>query len=139
MAYAPAYYGDGLIVAIGQLNAITRQVQVGEAVSPGQPGYRDTDNKWRISEAGDTQAKAVVECIFLTPAAADGFSVALTSGLVEPDFTLVQSAAYYLSPTKGEMVRETDLVTGDWVTLIGFAVDTQFLDFAPVVTEKQIP
>ena len=134
-------------VGVGSLTATTRILQVGEAVTQGQPGYRSaTDSKYYQADANDGAEKADVVCIFLTPASTNGYSLALIappsgaiSNLVDLGATLAVGTAYYLSNTKGAIQLESDLVTNDWVTFLGIAKTTALLDFQPRATGVQKP
>lgn len=101
--------------------ARVRIVQVGEAVTQGQPGYRSTDNKYYQADANASASTAAAECVFLTPASTDGYSVAVFEGDYNPGATVTVGTTYVVSATKGAICPIADLTTGDYVTIIGTA------------------
>lgn len=118
-------------VALGEDNRNIRVVQVGEAVTQGMPGYRLTsDSKWYQGQA-DTSAHADAKCIYLTPAAIDGYAVAVTGGLVNLGATLTVGENYVVSANKGKIAPASDLITGNYVTSLGIAETTALLDLKP--------
>lgn len=136
-------------VGIGSLATAARPVTVFEAVQQGQPGYRNTDNEYGVCESNgstDKAEQARAECIFVTPAGAGGTALAVfanVSGgskpLIDLGATLTVGLSYYVSRTKGAICPEADLITGDSVTLLGFASTTGLLEFAPIATGKEKP
>lgn len=116
-------------VAMGGADARVRPVQVGEAVSQGEPVYFDVStDKWYLAEAGGVVAKSVARGIVLTPAAADGQSVIVTEGLVNIGATLSVGEVYVVSATAGGIAPIGDLTTGDFVTVLGVATSTSLID-----------
>ena len=109
-------------------------VQAGSAVTIGQPVYLDTAvGKYSPADA-DAEATAAVAGIAITSADADGyFSMLSTTDLIL-GATLVTGDAYYLSTTAGSICSHSDLGSGDYVTLIGFAASTTVLNLDIAVT-----
>jgi hypothetical protein len=104
-----------------------RVVQVGEAVTQGQPGYLLTsDSKYYQADANVSAATAAASGIFLTPASTNGYSVfAEGAGLtLNLGATLVRGKTYTVSATKGAICPVEDLTTGDFPCLIGTANTT---------------
>lgn len=122
-------------VGVGSLNSAARVVQVGEAVTQGQPGYRNaTDGKHYRGDASDAD-KDDVAVIFLTAASTDGYALAAVPGAsLKIGATLTVGTAYYLAATAGRIGLESDLSSGNFVTLLGVATTTELLTFQPVVT-----
>lgn len=122
-------------VGVGSLASSTRVVQVGEAVAQGEVGYRNaTDGKYYKADANDAD-KDAVEVVFLTPASTDGYAVAvLTGSSVKIGATLTIGKVYYLAPTVGRIGEESDVLSGDYVTVLGVASTTEILNFNPNVT-----
>lgn len=99
-----------------------RAVQVGEAVTQGQPGYLSlTDSKYYQADANASATTAGASCLFLTAAATDGYAVALFDGDYNPGASVTVGTTYVVSRTKGLICEVGDLVSGDWVTIIGTA------------------
>lgn len=129
-------------VGIGNLAAKVRPVQVGEAVSQGQPAIRNaTDGKYYQGDANDADLDDVAG-IFLTAAGVDGYALL---GLPDSDInlgaTLTVGVMYYLSETKGGICLYSDLTGGNvaYVTPLGTAISTSLLRFNPQTTGIQKP
>jgi hypothetical protein len=122
-------------VALGASTTPTRVVQVGEAVTQGMPLYFATDGKWYQCDANDTAAKAVVGAIALSPAATDGYCLvalpATTPGvsIVNLGATLAVGTVYAVSATKGAIAPIADILSTQFVSVIGIATTTALLDF----------
>jgi hypothetical protein len=115
-------------------------VQVGEAVTQGQPAYlNSTDVKYYQADADASAAAANVAGIFLTPAAADGYAVLATLGPINVGATLTVGESYYASDTKGGIKPSADLASDDWVTLLGIATTTSKLELSIQVSGVQVP
>jgi hypothetical protein len=102
-------------------------VQVGEAVTQGQPGYLlTTDSKYYQADANASLVASNAVGIFLTPAATNGYAVfAEGAGLtLNLGATLVRGKTYCVSATKGAICPIEDLTTGDFPCLIGTANTT---------------
>lgn len=113
-------------VGIGSDTEFIR-VQVGEAVTQGQPGYRGASNKWYQTDANLSAAAAAAEGIFMTPAATDGYAVLAVGGDVNLGATLTVGETYAVSRTKGAICPIGDLTTGDYVTHLGVAKSTSLI------------
>lgn len=107
-------------------------VQVGEAVTQGQPGYlKSSDNKYYKADANVTSAEANALGIFMTPASTDGYAVFATAGNVNLGATLTVGQVYVVSVTAGGIAPYSDLSTGHYVTILGVAVTAALLDLVP--------
>lgn len=127
-------------VAIAGAGVSTRVVQVGEAVTQGQPGYlNSSDVKYYQADADASAATANVAGVFLTPAAADGYAVIATLGPINVGATLTVGESYYVSDTKGGIKPSSDLATDDYVTLLGIATSTSTLELSIQVSGVQVP
>lgn len=131
-------------VGVGNQTALTAVVQVGEAVTQGNPGYRLSSDGKYYKASNDDAAEDDVACIFLTAAATDGYAViALPSRenqqtLVDLGATLTVGASYYLGPA-GAIHLESDNGSGDFVTFIGIAETTALIDFDPKTSSTAKP
>ena len=115
-------------VGLAENGVGTRQVQVGETVTQGEPLYLKTsDNKYWLADA-DAAASAVVAGIALTPAAADGYVVMATSGAVDVGGTLTVGETYIVSATACGIAPIGDLASGDYLSILGVATATDTLD-----------
>ena len=115
----------GLTDTVG---AVTQNVQVGEAVTQGQPGYLHTDSKYYQTDADAGAPNAAATGIFLTPAAADEYAVFLTSGPVDLGATLTVGETYIVSGTKGGIAPIGDAASGWFKTTLGNAITASRLD-----------
>ena len=116
-------------VAAGSDTGTTR-VQVGEAVTEGQPGYQATTGKYLQADASVVTTAAATG-VFLTPAALDGYAIFATSGLINLGATLAVGETYVVSATKGAIAPIGDLTTGEFVTPLGIAISTSELRLVP--------
>ena len=117
-------------VALGS-NARTETVQVGEAVTQGQPVYQlTTDSKWYRSDANVAAAQTGQNAIVLTPASTNGYAVIIRQqrALVNLGATLVKGTTYVVSATAGAIAPQADLTTGDGIIVLGIASTTALLD-----------
>jgi len=108
----------------------TRQtVQFGESVTAGQVVYlSSSDSKYykADSDAGSATTAAGAG-IALCTAATNQYGAILTNGTITIGGTMTQGKAYYVSNTAGGICPESDLGSGDYVSLIGFATSTTVL------------
>lgn len=126
-------------VGVGSITSPVRSVQVGEAVTQGQPGYRDeSDGKYYVGDA-DNAAKDDVVVIFLTPASLDGYAVAaFADSKINLGATLVVGTAYYLLAS-GAIGLHSDIASADYVTLLGIAETADLLAFNPQASSVAKP
>ena len=122
-------------VQVGSQTIRTRLVRYGEAVTQGMPLYKSgSDSKYYQSDAS-AEATAKCEAIALTPGSADDYGV-IALPASEPDFALVDIGAtltvgepYAVSATKGAIAPVGDLLSTEWVCIIGVAKTASLLDF----------
>jgi len=132
-------------VGIGSLTTPVRPVQVGEAVTQGQPGIRDATSGKYLQADGSDADKDEVAGIFLTAAALDGYALLALPGsggqksLVNLGATLTVGKAYYLHGSKGVIGEESDLGTGDYVTFLGIAETAELIDLQPRASGQAKP
>ncbi len=99
-------------------------VQVGEAVTAGQPVYlKASDSKHWLADANDS-AMATVVGIAMTPASADEYTYMVTAGTIDIGGTTVKGTTYILSATAGGIAPVADLASGMYATTLGVASDT---------------
>jgi len=128
-------------VKIGSQDTPTRLVQYGEAVTQGQPLYRNTtDGKYYRCDANDTAAKAVVAAIALTPGGVDEWGLAAlpsnvpSRSLVNLGATLAVGTHYGVSATVGAIAPIADIISTQFPAVIGVAVSASLLDFQPSIS-----
>lgn len=115
-------------------------VQVGEAVTQGQPGYlNSSDTKYYRADANDTSAKAVASGIFMSPAATDGYALFAVGGHVNLGATLTVGQVYVVSTNVGGIAPYSDLGTGHYVTILGIGITSALLKINPNVSGIQKP
>jgi len=101
----------------------------GATITAGQSVYRDgTDsNKLKPADA-DTQATAVAAGIALHSASAGQPLQYQESGTLDTGATLSVGTVYVVSTTAGGIAPWADLLTGDYVSLLGVAVTANNLE-----------
>lgn len=126
-------------VALGSSTTQTKTVTYGEAITQGMPVYQSTDTKYYKADA-DAATTAAASAIALTPGAADGVGLvarpATSPGesLVNLGATLTVGETYAVSATAGAICPLSDLLTGDYVTVLGVASTSALLDFQILVS-----
>ena len=115
-------------VALGAGGVTVSVVNVGEAITQGQPLYlKSSDNKyWRCDSDAEESAQAAG--IALTPASTNGYVVMATGGTVNLGATLTVGETYCVSTNVGAIAPIGDLTTGDYTTILGAALTTANLD-----------
>ena len=109
-----------------------RTRQAGEAITQGMPYYiSTTDGKAYQTDANDGSAKAEARGIAITPASTDEYFVACDAGLIDIGGTLSVGQVYVVSATKGAIAPISDLVSNDYVTVLGIALTASTLDLSP--------
>lgn len=107
-------------------------VQVGEAVTQGQPGYQlASDLKYYKADANASAASAAAKGVFLTAAALDGYAVLARSGSINLGATLTVGESYFVSATAGGIAPAGDVTTGWYPRFLGQAISTSELTLAP--------
>jgi hypothetical protein len=126
-------------VAVGSQSTRLQVVQVGEAITQGQPIYRDTTTNKYLRGDANVDTKIQIAGIALTPAASDGYAVMATGGLINLGATLAIGTIYVLSDTVGGIMPTVDLSAGDNVVILGTARTTALLNLAIEVTGAKVP
>ncbi|MDX0007827.1 hypothetical protein GOB40_13900 [Sinorhizobium meliloti] len=114
--------------------AKTTSGTAGAAITAGQVVYLDstTTGKWQLSDSDAATAAARGQGanvgIALNGAANGQPLEVLTEGPITLGAVLTAGTAYYLSPTPGGIAPLADLLTGDYVTLLGLATSTSVLN-----------
>jgi hypothetical protein len=119
-----------------------QRVKFGATIVQGKSVYLDiTDSEWKVANCETS----------LVTAGKDGIGVALTSGAdgqwgviwlggstINLGATLVVGTAYYVS-TSGGIMPAADLISNDYVTLLGIATTTALLKPSINITGVQVP
>lgn len=114
-------------VKAGSSDNRVQLVQAGEAITQGQPCYLAGDGKYYQTDANDTATKAQAKGIALSPASTDGYFYLTVGGLTNLGATLTQGQIYVVSNVKGGIAPYADLVSGDYVTILGTAQTSSLL------------
>lgn len=112
------------VVAGGNARKVQRTA--GAEITAGQPVYVDPTTK-RVSPADCDHATAAVRSplgIALNGGAAGQPIEVLKSGNITIGATVTTGVAYYLSGNAGGICPVADLGTGDYPTLLGFAISS---------------
>ncbi|MDW9792122.1 hypothetical protein GOB42_15155 [Sinorhizobium meliloti] len=113
--------------------AKTTSGTAGATITAGQVVYLDstTTGKWHHADSDAATAAARGQGanvgIALNGASNGQPLEVLTEGPITLGAVLTAGAAYYLSPTPGGIAPLADLLTGDYVTLLGLATSTSVL------------
>lgn len=93
----------------------------GASITAGQSVYLDTtDDTWKLADAD--AAASVNEAGIALHAAATGQPIAVQqSGTLNIGATVAIGTAYYVSTTAGSICLESDLSSGDFPFLLGYA------------------
>lgn len=106
-------------------------LRVSEIVDAGEVVYKNGD-KYSLADAS-AQATAAASYVALTNGVADGFIVAVKTGLVYVGTSaLTKGVQYVVSATAGKIAPIGDLSTGDYITHVGVAAttDTLYVDIS---------
>lgn len=111
-------------------------VQFGEAVTPGQVVYRSSsDNKYYKADC-DASSTADIDGIVISHASADdyGYVFNSTNSKLDLSVTLTTGTAYVVSDTAGNIMPDTDLTSGQLLSIIGYGDADGLLSYQPNVT-----
>lgn len=107
-------------------------VQVGEAVTQGQPLYKlASDQKYYKADANASAASAAAKGIAMTAASTDGYAILARSGSINLGATLTVGETYFVSATAGGIAPAADVTTGWYPRQLGQAVSASELTLAP--------
>lgn len=111
--------------------AVTNSGTAGGAVTAGQPIYSDSSDGKKLKSA-DADAEASAEAIGIALHAAENGQplVYAISGIVGLGAVMTQGEVYVVSATAGGIAPQSDLVSGDYVTVLGVAASTSNLDLS---------
>ncbi len=111
-------------------------VQFGEAVTPGVVLYRSSsDNKYYKSDC-DATSTADIDGIAMSHGSADeyGYVYNSTNTKLDLSVTLTTGTAYVVSDTAGNIMPDTDLTSGQYLSIIGYGDADGLLSYQPNVT-----
>ena len=100
----------------------TQVVQAGEAISQGEFVYKGTDGKYYKADNTST-TKATVTGMAMHPVAADDYFIMVKSGLVSLGTALTKGDIFVISSTAGAIEPIADILTGDYLTQVGYGYD----------------
>lgn len=118
-----------------QANRWVQRFEAAESILPGQFYYLVNRQATLGSKAA--QASADVYAMALNRADAGDWVLGVRLGPVDLGVTLTDGLAYYLS-TSGNFGPYADLVTSDWITLVGHGNDDGNLNLSIVAQENQL-
>ncbi|MCC6492644.1 MAG: hypothetical protein IT424_06460 [Pirellulales bacterium] len=125
-------------VALKDNAARTRLVKFGEAVTQGQAVYRkSSDGEYYKCQSDGTAEEANCAGIAIDKAGADGYGYIIEEGNVDLGATLAVGQAYCVSPAAGAICPYADLVSTNYVTLLGVATAADKLALAPLASGVQ--
>lgn len=104
----------------------------GAAIAAGDALYIDTSDSNKLKLAIATSAAASVFAGIALHAAASGQPITyMTSGSITIGATVHVGTIYVVSATAGKLCPVADLVTGNYVTIVGMPTSTTLLDVYP--------
>lgn len=105
-------------------------IQVGEAITQGQPVYlKLSDQKYWKGDASVSES-ANVYGIALTGGAADDYVIAIRGGDMNLGATLTVGETYVVSANAGGVAPIGDLVSTEYVTILGVATAADNLELS---------
>lgn len=111
----------------------------GATVTAGQTVYYDSaTGTWKLGQA-TTQAAAAVKGVALDGGASGQWGVIQTDGDVNVGATLVVGTTYAVSAAAGAICPVADLVTTNWVCILGTAISASVLRLKINATGVQVP
>lgn len=121
-----------LVITVANIKPVTGyskyQGLAGETITAGQPCYLDTSDSDSVKLAdADAVATAVVKGISLHAALTDQPIELITGGDLDTGAILTLGIPYVASTTAGGIAPYSDLLIGDFPSLLGFPVTTSRL------------
>lgn len=96
------------------------QMTAGATIIAGNVLYKDTSDSDKVKLAIDTSSAAALVVGIALNGAVDGQPITVqTRGDINPGGTVVVGQIYVVSSTAGAISEVDDIVTGDWVTILG--------------------
>lgn len=108
-------------------------VQFGDAVTPGVVVYRSSsDNKYYKSDC-DAASTDGIDGIAVSHASADdyGYVFNARNSKLDLSVTLTTGTTYVVSDTAGNIMPDTDLTSGQYLSIIGYGDATGLLSYQP--------
>lgn len=122
-------------------NARKETVTAGATITAGTPVYKDTadNDEYKASDA-DAAGTADSDGIALT-GSSDGQPLVIqkSGGSINLGATLVVGQVYVVSTTAGGIAPYADLLSGDYVTILGVATSTSLLKLTIINSETAKP
>lgn len=101
--------------------------RAGATITAGQPVYLDSATlTWKLGQA-TSQTLALIKGIALGGASSGQWLAVQTDGDINLGATLVATTSYVVSATAGAIAPQVDIITPNWVSLIGQAISTSIL------------
>jgi hypothetical protein len=115
-----------------------RTLNAAETITAGQTLYETSSGTWAKGDNNDTAAKAVVGGIALNGASSgQPVTAALPGSVINMGATLTVGGVYVQSATAGGVAPVADIVSTNYVTILGVALTAANLSFNPVVSATQ--
>ena len=118
-------------------DTVQERVIYGATIAAGVPVYLDTaDGEYKIADADASALSHKVAGIAITPGVDGGYGYIAKAGtIVLVGTTMAVGITYFLGPTAGEIVLESDVASGDKVTRIGTAATATELKLSIEATD----
>lgn len=112
----------------------------GAAITAPAPVYTDTDGTAKPAQCTTLAKSTVTGLAVLGASGTSEYPATVYNGDIDfGSAVLTMGVQYYLSATAGKVCPYGDLVTGNWITQIGYPTSTSVLRLAILVQGQQIP
>jgi len=107
-------------------DSFAERVLAGESLTPGQAVYQNASDLKYYKADCDTVSTATVSGVCVSYAAADAYVYILNSlnSVIDIGATVSVGEIYVVSDTAGNIMPNTDLTSGQYVSVIGYGSDT---------------
>jgi len=117
-----------------------RKGTAGATITAGQVIYKDNvDNKMKLADANNTIITAKARGIALCDAALDQPIIFQSIGTIDIGATVVVGEIYCLSVNAGSICPEGDLVSTNYVTVLGIGTTTNNIKLCINISNVQVP
>lgn len=108
-------------------NTTVKVVQAAEAITQGESVYKN-GSKYNLTDNNSSVAKTAADGIAITAAGVDGYFVVATRGDVDLGATLSIGESYIVGTVDGTIEPIGDLVSTEYLTVLGIATAADVLD-----------
>lgn len=110
-------------VGVGS-DTVTKRVRFGETVTQGEVVYKKSDDSRYWLADSSTATLAAAEGIALTGGGAGEYGLIAKSGDIDIGGTVAVGAVYTVGSVSGEIHPDSDLGSGEYLTILGYGKTT---------------